>query len=76
MVFPSIVGNPVASCEVKLFIFFQAKKIPGQMTTETRIYVNSYMMKKSGSSDTSFEVDLGQMYTFDELSLDSAVIEN
>jgi hypothetical protein len=43
--------------------------------TETRIYVNSYMMKSLGN-DTNFEVQLGNLYRFDEIQLDSAVIEN
>lgn len=42
---------------------------------EQRIYVNSYMMKTQGN-DTDFEVDLGGLYDFDEIQLDSAVIEN
>ena len=45
------------------------------MATESRIYVNSYMMKTQGD-DTSFEVNLGAMYTFDEISLDTAILEN
>ena len=42
---------------------------------EERIYVNSYMMKTTGD-DTQFEVDLGGQYTFDEIQLDSAILEN
>lgn len=33
------------------------------------------MMKKRGD-DTEFEVDLGGVYSFDELQLDNAVLEN
>lgn len=33
------------------------------------------MMKTQGD-DTSFEVKLGAMYSFDEISLDTAILEN
>jgi hypothetical protein len=48
--------------------------MPDEMAEE-RIYVNSYMMKTTGD-DTQFEVDLGGQYTFDEIQLDSAILEN
>ena len=42
---------------------------------EQRIYVNSFMMK-TGGDDTVFEVDLGGNYEFNEIQLDSAILEN
>jgi len=46
--------------------------------TSSRLYINSYLMQKTGSyDDTEFEITLGDRYSdVSELSLDTAVLDN
>lgn len=43
---------------------------------ENRIYLNSFMQKKTEDDDTEFTLELGAPYTFNKIQLDSAIIEN
>jgi hypothetical protein len=46
--------------------------------TSSRLYINSYLMQKTGAyDDTEFEITLGDRYSdVSELSLDTAVLDN
>lgn len=51
------------------------QQITSKNNSTDKLYVNSYTMSRQGSTDVSFNIDLGRLYTANAIQLDYAAID-